>query len=103
MNIQHLNIKITGQVQGVFFRNSTKEIADQLKVKGFVQNLADGSLYIEAEGSKIALEKFIDWCHHGPDLAMIQNIEIKDSQLKNFTSFEIVYGLTKKDNHPNWC
>jgi acylphosphatase len=48
--MKHWNIKVTGKVQGVFFRASTKAVADQLGVKGFVKNLSDGSVYIEAAG-----------------------------------------------------
>jgi acylphosphatase len=56
--MKHWNIKVTGKVQGVFFRASTKAVADQLGVKGFVKNLSDGSVYIEAEGDEFALEYF---------------------------------------------
>jgi acylphosphatase len=48
--MKHINIKITGKVQGVFFRASTKAVADQIGVKGFVKNEKDGSVYVEAEG-----------------------------------------------------
>jgi acylphosphatase len=48
----HKNLYISGKVQGVFYRKSTKEIADKLGVKGFVQNMPDGSVYAEAEGEE---------------------------------------------------
>jgi acylphosphatase len=60
-----LNIKIFGQVQGVFFRGSAKQKAQDLGITGFVRNVL-GAVYIEAEGSEEALEQFLGWCRHGP-------------------------------------
>ncbi|HNU41845.1 MAG TPA: acylphosphatase, partial [Cyclobacteriaceae bacterium] len=45
----HINILVTGTVQGVYYRASTKQKADELGIKGFVRNQPDGSVYIEAE------------------------------------------------------
>ncbi len=60
--MKHLNIKIHGQVQGVFFRDSAKQAADKLGIKGFAKNEADGTVYIEAEGEEAGLGKFLEWC-----------------------------------------
>lgn len=78
-----------GKVQGVFFRASTKEKADELMITGTVRNNEDGSVAIEAEGEELALEKFIAWCKQGPRLARVDRCEINDSPLKNFTRFLI--------------
>ena len=51
LNKKHLDIKISGKVQGVFFRDETKNKAEQLGLVGFVENTEDGKVYIEAEGS----------------------------------------------------
>ena len=48
--MKHLSIRVSGKVQGVFFRASTKDRADELHIKGTVGNNADGSVSIEAEG-----------------------------------------------------
>lgn len=64
--VEHVKIKISGKVQGVFFRASAKEQADALGVVGFAQNQPDGSLYIEAEGEEEALDKFVNWCKKSP-------------------------------------
>ena len=84
---KHFNIKIFGKVQGVFFRQTTKEKARALGIKGFVRNETDGSVYIEAEGEEEILNKFIEWCKVGPSQARVEKIEITESALKNFTSF----------------
>ena len=45
--MKHINIKVTGKVQGVFFRAGAKAVADQLGVKGWVKNLNDGSVKLK--------------------------------------------------------
>ena len=86
---KHLNIRIFGQVQGVFFRHSTKEKAEELNIKGFIQNEPSGSVYIEAEGDEEALEKFIKWCNQGSGLAKVEKIEVKKGEIRNFTDFSV--------------
>ena len=56
---KHTNLKIYGRVQGVFFRYTAKEKADEFAVTGFARNEEDGSVYIEAEGEEENLDKFI--------------------------------------------
>ena len=87
---KHLNIKVTGKVQGVSYRVTTKAVADQLGVKGTVSNEADGSVYIEAEGDAFMLEQFLDWCHEGPDAARVANVESSEGEMKNYRNFEAV-------------
>jgi acylphosphatase len=50
--MNHVSIRISGKVQGVFFRASTKGKAEQYGINGFVRNEKDGSVYIEAEGRR---------------------------------------------------
>lgn len=86
----HLNIKIYGYVQGVFFRTSAKEQAEKLNIKGYAKNLSDGSVYIEAEGSEQNLDKFSAWCKQGPEMANVEKIEISENSLKNFKEFQAI-------------
>ncbi|RDC57570.1 acylphosphatase [Pedobacter chinensis] len=88
--MKHINIKVTGKVQGVFFRASTKAVADQMGIKGFIKNEKDGSVYIEAESELFILDAFIDWCKEGPEKAVVENVEMSDGELKNFRNFEVV-------------
>ncbi|MDX1535872.1 MAG: acylphosphatase [Candidatus Spechtbacterales bacterium] len=86
----HINIKVTGRVQGVFFRHSTRKKAESLDIKGFVKNEPDGSVYIEAEGEPSALEDFISWVKEGPRAARVDNVQIeKVDTEKNFTGFGV--------------
>jgi acylphosphatase len=61
-----MSILVTGHVQGVFYRASTKAKADELGITGFVQNRPDGKVYIEAEGTDEELDLFKTWCSKGP-------------------------------------
>jgi acylphosphatase len=88
--ITHLNITVKGKVQGVFYRASTKAVADQLGVKGYVKNEPNGDVFIEAEGDKFALEMFLEWCHEGPQDAEVNSVETNEGELKNYRNFEVV-------------
>ncbi|WP_443944963.1 acylphosphatase [Pedobacter sp. AW1-32] len=89
-NIKHLNIVVTGKVQGVFFRASTKAVADQMGVKGYVKNQKDGSVLIEAEAGATTIDMFLEWCNEGPEKAVVEAVQVTESDLKNFTNFEVV-------------
>ena len=89
--MKHWNIKITGRVQGVFFRASTKAVADQLGVKGFVTNMSDGSVYMEVEGDKFGLESMLEFCHEGPEHAEVTKVEFEQTDdLKGFQNFNVI-------------
>ncbi|HCZ35838.1 MAG TPA: acylphosphatase [Cytophagales bacterium] len=87
--MHHLNITISGKVQGVYYRASAKQKADELGVKGFVRNQPSGSVYIEAEASNEVLQKFMEWCWQGPERAQVQQVETSEAPLQNFTEFEV--------------
>lgn len=88
--MKHFNITITGKVQGVGFRETTKIIANQMSVNGFVKNETDGSVYIEAEADDIFLEEFVNWCHEGPDRSRVENVVVEEGELKNYRNFEVL-------------
>ncbi|MBE9599616.1 acylphosphatase [Pedobacter sp. MC2016-24] len=88
--MKHIDIKISGKVQGVSFRAVTKVVADQMGVRGMIRNEADGSVYIEAEGDDTLLEVFTDWCNEGTDRAKVEHVEVTPGELKNYQNFEII-------------
>ncbi|MCJ0741468.1 acylphosphatase [Pedobacter montanisoli] len=88
--MQHINIKVTGKVQGVFFRASTKAVADQMGVKGKVKNEKDGSVLIEAEADPQTLEMFIEWCNEGPEKAKVEKVEVSEGELQNYNNFVVI-------------
>ena len=90
MNKTHLDITVKGKVQGVSFRVTTKAVADQLGVRGFVKNADNGDVLIAAEADKASLEMFLDWCHDGPEHAEVTSVESHEGELKNYRNFEVV-------------
>lgn len=89
--MNHWNILVQGKVQKVYFRLTTKAVADQVGVKGFVMNRPDGTVYIEAEGDDFALEQLLDFCNEGPEGAEVISVNIeKSNELKGFKNFEVI-------------
>jgi len=86
----HWNIRFFGAVQGVFFRQTVKEIAEKLGVVGFVRNEPDGSVYAEAEGEEEILKVFLESCKKSK-IANVSEVTITKSDLKNFPDFRIEY------------
>lgn len=85
-----VTINVIGKVQGVFFRVSAKEKADELGVLGTVKNEKDGSVFIEAEGNEENLNRFIEWCKKGPSKAVVLEVKIEMAKPKQFHTFEIL-------------
>jgi len=72
---ERLSVRITGRVQGVGFRNFTQMRARQLGVSGWVRNEQDGSVRLEAEGPRGALEELLEAVHEGPRTALVETVE----------------------------
>ncbi|MBU1992934.1 MAG: acylphosphatase [Patescibacteria group bacterium] len=68
-------LKITGTVQGVFYRAHAKEKAQTLGITGYAKNMPDGSVEILAQGERDKIEKLIEWCSEGPDASQVDNVE----------------------------
>jgi acylphosphatase len=90
MTKKHLDITVKGKVQGVSYRVTTKAVADQLGVRGYIKNADNGDVLIAAEGDKASLEMFLDWCSDGPEKAEVSSVESHEGELKNYRNFEVV-------------
>lgn len=89
---EELYAKITGRVQGVFFRAETAERARSLGLTGWVRNTPDGWVELVVQGKRKQLEEFLEWCKKGPPRAEVKSIEIKWQESKEgFKEFEIYY------------
>lgn len=69
---------VTGKVQGVFFRASTREQAQRLGLRGHAKNLADGSVEVLAVGDAGAIDALEDWLRQGPPLARVDGLLRED-------------------------
>ena len=88
----NVNVLISGRVQGVWFRSSTKQKAEQLGVTGWVRNTKDGRVEAIFEGEENSVKSLIEWCHHGPPLAKIEKVEVNNQSPTNgFDGFSIKY------------
>lgn len=67
--------RVSGKVQGVWFRAATREQALRLHLRGFARNLDDGSVEVVATGDHAALEALAAWLHSGPPLARVDQVE----------------------------
>jgi len=68
---------VVGKVQGVWFRDSTRKEAAKLNVFGWVKNMPDGSVYLEAEGEDKPLTQLIKWLHVGSRYSRVDDVEIE--------------------------
>jgi len=85
-----VHLKIYGQVQGVFFRQSAKLEAERNGIVGWVKNLGDGSVEIMAQGDKKLVDQFIKWCRGGPPFAQIEKVDIHwEKDLHDFDEFSV--------------
>ena len=75
---KHIQLKISGRVQGVGFRFSAYEQFVDLGLVGRAENTGDGGVVINAEGPEDKLENFISWAKKGPNGAQVRNVEITD-------------------------
>ena len=71
-----VRVVISGRVQGVWFRVSTKQKAEQLGVKGWVRNTSGGCVEAVFEGDEQLVNEIVEWCYHGPPMAKVSNVEI---------------------------
>ncbi|WP_020409547.1 acylphosphatase [Hahella ganghwensis] len=69
---------ISGKVQGVWFRQSTKQTAQALGISGSAVNLSDGRVEVHAHGTPEAIEKLIEWLHEGPEQAIVNEVLISE-------------------------
>jgi acylphosphatase len=85
-----IQIKVSGMVQGVFYRQSTREKAYELNLKGTVRNCEDDTVEIIATGNKEQLDKLIAWCREGPPRAKVTNVTVQELSLQSFNNFSII-------------
>ena len=83
------NVVVHGQVQGVFFRDSTRREAARLGVTGWVRNCPDGTVQAHLEGPPEAVAQLVRWCREGPRHADVHDVEVGEVQPAGCARFEI--------------
>ncbi len=80
---------VSGQVQGVWFRESTRRVATRLALNGSASNLPDGRVEVVAVGSEKSIDDLVVWLRHGPPMARVDEVieeTIEDPHLSGFTT-----------------
>lgn len=87
-----LHARVYGFVQGVYFRDTTRQQAKALAVTGWVRNAADGSVEVTAEGPKAALESLLEFLRVGPSQARVERVDAEWSAATgDFATFEVTW------------
>lgn len=90
MNKVRVHVLVSGKVQGVFFRQKTKQQAQSLGVNGWVRNLPDGRVEAVFEGEEEQVKMIIDFCKHGPSRAKVTNVDVTmEHFLGNLSDFKM--------------
>lgn len=83
------HVFISGMVQGVGYRFSTLDEANQLGLNGWVRNISDGRVEAVFEGNKTAVEEMIRWCYKGPPAAVVKDVAVDYEEPEGVGGFEI--------------
>ncbi len=85
----HAHTLISGHVQGVGYRFSTRDAATRLGLQGWVRNLPDGRVEAVFEGDRNQIEKMLRWCYQGPPGARVQDVKVGYAAPEGLRGFEI--------------
>jgi acylphosphatase len=92
MGKARVHLIISGRVQGVFFRYTMQQVASKFNVTGWARNLPNAKVEAILEGDKENLEKVIEWSHHGPSGAVVENVDVRWEEYSGeFKDFSIKY------------
>jgi acylphosphatase len=82
-------VVVHGRVQGVFFRDTARRIAQSRGLGGWVRNSPDGTVEAVFEGDGEAVDSMVRWCGQGPRGAVVERVEVTDEEPEGLTDFRI--------------
>jgi acylphosphatase len=82
-------VVVSGRVQGVFFRDTTRRMAASRGVGGWVRNRPDGRLEAVFEGEEEAVRAMVDFCREGPRGASVADAEVSEERVEGLRTFEV--------------
>ena len=92
MSDTRAHVFVSGKVQGVYYRASTRDAASEKGVEGWVRNLDDGRVEAVFEGEEDAVKEIVEWCHKGSRHAEVENVEVEwEEPTSEFDGFDIRY------------
>lgn len=87
--MKRVHVYVTGTVQGVFFRDTTREEAEKRGVNGWVRNLEDGRVEAVFEGEPGDVEAMVVFCHEGPERARVEAVDVEEEAVEGMEGFTI--------------
>jgi acylphosphatase len=87
--LTRVRVRISGRVQGVFFRAEARSRAESLGLAGWARNAADGSVEAVFEGDEARVRSMVDWCRRGPSGARVDNVEVETEEPTGETGFRV--------------
>lgn len=86
-----VHVTISGRVQGVWFRDSTRRKADSLGINGWVKNSDNGDVEALFQGKPEKINEILDWCKKGPPLSRVDNVKVSEPSIdESFNDFQIL-------------
>ncbi len=82
-------VTVHGRVQGVFFRDTARRMAQSRGLGGWVRNTPEGTVEAVFEGEPEAVESMVAWCGEGPRGALVERVEVTAEEPEGLTEFRI--------------
>ena len=83
------HVFVSGRVQGVYYRASTREAAGEHDVDGWVRNLDDGRVEAVFEGRETDVEALVEWCHTGSSAAVVEDVDVRYEPPEGESGFRV--------------
>ena len=88
--METVHLLISGKVQGVFFREASRRLAEKLNIKGWIKNTTDGKVEVLITGAEKDLDIFVNFCKTGPERAEVEDIHVSRKPKIDFDKFEVI-------------
>lgn len=88
--METIHLLISGKVQGVFFRETSRRLAEKLHITGWIKNTIDGKVEALVTGDEKALNDFVDFCKAGPERALVDEVQVSNQHKIDFEKFEVI-------------
>ena len=89
MSRKRVHVYVTGRVQGVYYRATTRDEATERGVDGWVRNLDDGRVEAVFEGDPDAVEEMVDFCYEGTEMANVSTVDVTEEEPEGLDGFEV--------------
>ena len=80
---------VSGRVQGVYFRDTCRRLAERHGVSGWVRNLPDGTVEAVFEGPAAEVGRLVEWSRHGPELAVVRDVSVQAEPPEGISGFQV--------------